>query len=234
MIVMPANASGWFWHCLARETGKIGHLFSPDAQRGPWPWLPYALDNGAFSCWDQKTNTFDAEKWQRTEDAWRRLLVWSQCAASPAMWAIVPDVPGNRDATLERWPRYAPDVIAAGIPPAIAAQDGMTPEDVRSLEPLPECVCVGGTTDWKWSTVEMWVHECADIGVHVLRCNAPDKLAWMQQLGVESTDGTGWNRGDKKQTAGLEQWARIGARPTIDPLWPHASKKVDRKQLHFA
>ena len=44
MIVMPANATGWFWHCLARETGRIGHLYSPGAQRGPWPWFPFALD----------------------------------------------------------------------------------------------------------------------------------------------------------------------------------------------
>ena len=35
MLVMPANSTGWFWHCLGRETGRIGHLFSPGAQRGP-------------------------------------------------------------------------------------------------------------------------------------------------------------------------------------------------------
>ena len=46
MIVMPANSSGWFWHSLARETGRLGHLYSPGGQMGPWPWFPYALDKG--------------------------------------------------------------------------------------------------------------------------------------------------------------------------------------------
>jgi hypothetical protein len=62
MIVMPACSSGWLWHSLARETGRIGHLYSPRSQRGPWPWFPYACDNGAFSCWNPIENTFDNEQ----------------------------------------------------------------------------------------------------------------------------------------------------------------------------
>lgn len=59
MIVMPANSSGWFWHSLARETGRLGHLYSPGGQRGPWPWFPYALDNGAYACWTVKHLSVD-------------------------------------------------------------------------------------------------------------------------------------------------------------------------------
>ena len=220
MLVMPANSSGWFWHSLARETGRLGHLYSPGAQRGPWPWFPYAMDNGAFPAWDQATNTWDAAKW--SESAWKALLFWAQAAPMRALWAIVPDVPGNAAATLERWARFAPIVERAGIPLAVAVQDGMTAETVRALSPAADVVAVGGSTDWKWSTAEQW---CRDFKrVHVLRCNSPTRLEQLESWGCESTDGTGWSRGDRKQTAGLEAWARKKAKRTKEPLWPHVCR----------
>lgn len=232
VIVMPANAAGWFWHCLARETGKIGHLYSPRDQRGPWPWLPYAFDNGAFSCWDQSSNTFNEAKWDAKVQAWREMLFWSQVREQKPRWAIVPDVPGNCDATLERWSRYAGEVASVGIPLALAVQDGMTPDHVRELDPFPEVICVGGTTDWKWETVSMWVSEFDR--VHVLRCNAPDKLQQMEDMGVESTDGTGWNRGDRKQTTGLETWARMEPTPTASPIAGFVCRQECKRQITFA
>lgn len=232
MIGMPSNASGWFWHSLARETGKLGHLFSPRGQRGPWPWLPYALDNGAFACWNPVANTFDDAKWAANEQAWRELIFWAQCAPIKPRWAIVPDVPGNREATLERWKKYAPELKACGIPLAVAVQDGMTPADVEQLAPAADVIAVGGSTEWKWQNVGMWAEHFPR--VHLLRCNAPDKLEYLEALGVESTDGTGWNRGDRKQTAGLESWCRKHAKPTTELLWPHASRARSRAQMAFA
>lgn len=223
---MPANASGWFWHTLARETGRLGHLYSPGAQRGPWPWFPYALDNGAFSCWDQATNTFDDVKWEQTERAWRQLIFWATAAAERPLWAIVPDVPGNAEATIERWPRFAPDLERAGITLAVAVQDGMSPADVRALTPAPRVICVGGTTEWKWSTAALWCESFPR--VHVLRCNSPERLHELERMGCESTDGTGWSRGDRKQTAGLEAWARSYVRPFTGPLWPYVCR-ADRE-----
>lgn len=233
MIVMPSNSTGWFWHSLARETGRIGHLYSPGAQRGPWPWFPYALDNGAFSCWEPAANTFDQARWSRTEPEWRRLLFWSQAAPIRPRWAIVPDVPGNAAATIERWPVFAQIVRAAGIPLAVAVQDGMSTEDVRQLVPRPDVVSVGGSTDWKWSTVERW---CRDFPrVHLLRCNMPERLQYLEDIGCESTDGTGWNRGDRRQTKGLEEWVRRRPIRSSDPLWPFVCRgpKTDR-QMAFA
>jgi hypothetical protein len=221
VIVMPANSSGWFWHSLARETGRLGHLYSPGAQRGPWPWFPYALDNGAFSCWDQDTNTFDAEKWAVTERAWHRLIVWSQVVPMRPLWAVVPDVPGNAEATLHRWAEYAPALTS--VPRALAVQNGMTVEQVKALHPAPAVIAVGGTTEWKWATVESWAR--AFPRVHLLRCNSPTKLYELEALGIESCDGTGWNRGDRKQTEGVEVWARTKASPVGHPLWPHACRQ---------
>lgn len=233
MIVMPAASCGWFWHALARETGRLGHLISPGDQRGPWPWFPYALDNGAFACWEPTSNTFDGGKWQTAEAKWHRLIFWAQSVALRPRWAIVPDVPGNWGATIERWSRYAQHVQAASIPLAVAVQDGATVESVQSLSPAPDVVCVGGSTEWKWKTAAMWA--AAYPRTHLLRCNAPDKLYWLESIGYESCDGTGWSRGDRKQTEGLETWARSRAKPVKDLLWPHVCRaKKQKLQETFA
>ena len=232
MIVMPANSTGWFWHCLARETGKIGHLFSPGAQRGPWPWFPYALDNGAYSCWDIATNEFDFDKWESTYLEWRKLIYWAASAVQRPRWAIVPDVVGDMEMTFESWDRHYRTVVDAEIVPALAVQDGMVPEDVRALDNIPSVICVGGTTDWKWSTIEMWAKEFPR--VHVLRCNMPDKLDWLELLGVESCDGTGWNRGSRKQTEGLEQFARKNPNPQLYSLAPHVCRTSKNGQMEWA
>lgn len=217
---MPANSTGWVAHSLARETGRLGHLFSPGAQRGPWSWFPYALDNGAYACWDEKTNRFDDAKWEVVELAWHRLIVWSQVAALRPLWAVVPDVPGNAERTFEKWARFAPTLTT--VRRALAVQDGMTVEMVKELHPPPHVIAVGGSKKWKWSTVETWA--AAFPRVHLLRCCAPDKLPYLETLGVESCDGTGWFRGDRKQTRGLEEWARSRAAPVTSPLWPHVCR----------
>lgn len=232
MLVMPACSTGWFWHCLARETGRIGHLYSPGSQRGPWPWFPYALDNGAFSCWDMHSNTFDNEKWANVEIQWKKLLLWCQFANLKPRWAIVPDVPGNSHATIERWSEFSHVVAQSEIPLAVAVQDGMTADDVRQLYPKPDVIAVGGTTEWKWDTVRMWCSEFPR--VHLLRCNSPEKLAFLESIGCESTDGTGWNRGDRKQTKGLEDWARKDPAPNTPMLYPYVCKEPKQDQLTFA
>lgn len=218
MIVMPANSTGWFFQILARETGKLGHLFSPGAQRGPYPWFPYAFDNGAFSCWEPKTNTFDNQAWGETEPKWLDLLRWGFANEQPPLWALVPDIPGNAEGTIERWSRYAPIAASYGFPLAVAVQDGMTPSDIRKLQPAPTVVFVGGSTEWKWGSVPMWCREFPR--VHVGRVNSPTKLRYLEGLRVESCDGTGWNRGDMKQTSGLEEWCRERTSPYTGRIAP--------------
>lgn len=223
MLVMVANNTGWLVHCLARETGRIGHLYSPDAQRGPYPWLPYACDNGAFACWDGKTNEWDEDAWQRNLPRWQSLMCWAQIATQKPLWCVVPDVIGNAEATLRRWAEYAPQVP---FPRAMAVQDGMTPADVLALKVQPDVIAIGGSTEWKWNSLPMW--RAAFKRVHLLRCNIPGKLAELEADGIESTDGTGWLRGSVAQTAGLEEWARRGGGSM---LWPHWMKgKADDKQ----
>ena len=230
MIVMPANSTGWICHSLARETGRLGHLYSPGAQRGPWPWLPYALDNGAYSCWDERTNSYDDGMWRALEPEWNLLILWAQSAPVAPLWAIVPDVPGDAAATFDYWERFAPQM--GGFTRALAVQNGMTVDQVEALSPAPSVIAVGGSTEWKWDTVAMWA--AAFPRVHLLRCNSPTRLYDLERWGVESCDGTGWFRGDRTQTEGLEEWARSRAAPVSSPLWPHSCRQPkEPKQRSF-
>lgn len=183
MIVMVSNATGIEIGLLAgKYPGSVGHLFSPDGQRGPWRELPYALDNGA---WGAHKN---ARAWD--EAGWRQLLNWSALSGISPLWAVVPDVVADREQTLRKWPTYAPVVRSFGFRPAFAAQDGMTFDDV----PDSECVIfLAGSTKWKLENIAPW---CARFPgrVHVARVNTWDRLARCWHAGAISVDGTGWFR----------------------------------------
>jgi hypothetical protein len=69
-----------------------------------------------------------------------------------------------------------------------------------------EVVFIGGTTDWKWRSIDLW---CSSFPrVHVGRVNGYDGLIRCACAGAESVDGTGWFRGDKQQLAGLLRFLR--------------------------
>jgi hypothetical protein len=192
---MVSNINGTSVGIIAeRYRGSLGHLYSPGAQRGPWPELPYGLDNGAYMAW-HKNLEFD-------KDAWRRLLEWSAESGQPPLWALVPDSVADRDRTLEKWERFSPVVRAAGFRPAFAVQDGMTFADV----PDSDCMLfLGGTTAWKVAAIPTW---CARFPgrVHVGRVTEAKRLWLCYESGAASVDGNGWHR--------------ITAKPGLRPQWP--------------
>lgn len=182
MIVMLANTTGARTGYLAgRFSGRIGHLFSPGAQRGPYEFIPYALDNGAFTAYKHEL------EWD--ESRWLKLLEWAKLNGQRPLWTLVPDVVGDKAATLERWNKYAPVADSYGWPLAFAVQDGMEPCDVPSDA---DVIFVGGTTEWKWRTMPMWAGEFDH--VHVGRVNEYRRLWQCYERRVRSTDGTGWLR----------------------------------------
>ena len=164
----------------ATYPGRIGHLYSPGGERGPWPYVPYALDNGAWGAFKNAT------EWSAAD--WRYLLRWAAMSGQPPLWALVPDVVGDRQRTIESWHLYAPEVRALGLRPAFAVQDGMTFEDV----PTDDCALfLGGSTEWKDEAIGPW---CAAFPgrVHVGRVNNWDRLIRCWRAGAVSVDGTGW------------------------------------------
>ncbi len=198
MMVMPANNSSAIVHYWAgKHPGKIGWLVGPTAapKTKLRPWMPFALDNDAFSAW------VSGDPWN--EHAWREMLTRVDRSGMNPRWALVPDVVADRAATLAKWEEFSPVVSAIGWPLAFAAQDGMTPNDVPKNA---DVVFVGGTTVWKWRNLPMWTKACPR--VHVGRVNSVEKLHVCERLGVESVDGTGWMRDTMGggKAIGLESW----------------------------
>ncbi len=178
-------------YLAGRYLGQVGHLYSPGGQRGPWSFLPYALDNGAYSAHLAKS------AWG--PEGWLKLLEWAKLSGRAPLWILVPDVVGDRVGTLAAWEQWSPVARDYGWPLAFAVQDGMTATDIPAGAAV---VFVGGSTEWKWKTVSMWCD--AFPRVHVGRVNTYRRLWDCADSGAESCDGTGWMRGDQKQLRGLE------------------------------
>lgn len=197
LMVMPANHSSAQVHFWAGAyPGNIGWLVGPSAMSKTKlrKWMPFALDNDAFTAWTSG-NPWD-------EAAWRKMLVDVKLSGLSPLWVLVPDVVTDREATLANWERYAPVAASYGWPLAFAVQDGMTPADLP-----PDCVIfVGGSTDWKWQSLPTWT--ATGRAVHVGRVNELAKLHVCERLGVRSVDGTGWMQGSEhgRQAKALGYW----------------------------
>jgi hypothetical protein len=191
MIVMPANNNAMrVGHLAGKYPGRIGHLYSPGGLRGPYDFMPFALDNGRYPAWDKGI------EWN--EEAFLGMLERVQESRLAPRWVLVPDRVGDRDGTLREWDAWCHRLEQFSWPLAFAAQDGMSIDDVPQEAAV---VFVGGTTKWKRSTLWQW---CQDFPrVHVGRINTGLWLWECHRAGAESCDGTGWLRGDPKQWADL-------------------------------
>jgi hypothetical protein len=182
-MVMVSNQTGIEVGLLAGQyPGRIGHLFSPGGERGPWREIPHALDNGAWPAFK------NGRPWNEAE--WRALLTWAAMAGIPPLWVLVPDVVGDRDGTLRAWQQFEHVVRGYGFRRAFAVQNGMTFADV----PDDDCVLfLGGSDDWKDAAIAPW---CAQFPgrVHVGRVNHWKRLVASWRAGAVSVDGTGWFR----------------------------------------
>ena len=188
MMVMVSNNGGAGMHYLAgRFPGRVGHLYSPagwDAVK-PRKWLPFALDNGAFTGFD--------------EAAFFGMLDQIKLSGLKPRWVAVPDAVSDRGQTLSNWERYWRRCAEYGWPLAFVVQDGMKPEDVPEDAAV---VFVGGSMIWKLRSLEEWAQRFDR--VHVGRINT-ERLLWVcHDAGIESVDGTGWYH--DKQFADLEKY----------------------------
>jgi hypothetical protein len=196
-MVMVSNATGIeVGYLAARYPDFIGHLYSPGGERGPWPFVPYAIDNGAWPAFK------NGRPWSESE--WRRLLTWSALSGQRPLWSIVPDAVGDKDGTLTMWARYSGDVARLGFVPAFAAQDGMTFDDVPAEAGV---VFLGGSTEWKLAAIKPWCRAFPG-RVHVGRVNTWERLWLCYQAGAVSVDGTGWFR-KSERGGGISQHTEL-------------------------
>ena len=180
-MVMPGNDRGCWWGYLCgKYPNRIGSLISPGWWKNPVPFADYALDNGAFVGFDELKFMELIEKAKRVK---------------PPKWIVVPDVVGDKAATIRLWNEWESRLRPLRWPLAMAMQDGMTPKDFRG-----DVAFIGGSTKWKWRNLRMW----ADVPrFHVGRVNTERHLWQSHEAGAESCDGTGWFRDVEEELPGL-------------------------------
>ena len=213
MLIM--GQSNRIWHFFAgRYPGSVGVLVGPSyGTKVPIdPWMPFCLDNDAFTAWRDK------KPWD--EEAWRNFLARIRMTGLKPIWVAVPDSVGNRQETLSKWAKFEPAISQLGWPKAFCVQDGMTPCDVPASA---DVVFVGGTDVWKFRNLRSWTENFSR--VHCARVNSPEKIELCEELGCESVDGTGWfrdpSRADKLPALKffIEGGRRLRTNDLLPGLW---------------
>ena len=143
----------------------------------------WALDNGAWTAFNMGV-PFDTEKF-------RGVLDWSREQETPPDWIVVPDVLGSPE-SVNFSRSWFPLVCEYTSLPLIAVQDGMGPEDIEEFVSAGAGVFLGGSTEYKLSTLSSWGDYCRERGIyyHVGRVNTQRRIWACAAAGADSFDGT--------------------------------------------
>ncbi len=173
------------------------------------PDMPWALDNGRFAVWSA------GKEWD--QNRFMDLIDKALTKNRPPEWVVVPDEVGNAEKTFDEWHEWYPmlEQDPFDFKLALAVQDGMTPDSVKRFctPRQPDVIFVGGTTRFKWRTLQSWCD--AFPRVHVGRVNTERQLWMVQRAGAESSDGTGWFRGDPVNGEQVRQLRRYLTRSNV-------------------
>lgn len=146
--------------------------------------MRYALDNGAWSAFNQKVD------WDE-----RGFLDALGRVGDAADWVVAPDIVGGGLSSLTRTLQWLPrlDHIKCVL---IAVQDGLRTGDVAPYLCRRIGVFVGGSTDYKLRSMPFWGREAAkrNAYMHVGRVNSAVRIRLCAEAGAHSFDGTSASR----------------------------------------
>lgn len=147
--------------------------------------MPYALDNGAWTAF-QQGEPFDELAFGRAVD----LL------GERADWIVLPDIVAGGMASLEFSLRWLERLEGIPTKLLLAVQNGMEPDDVRELLSPAIGIFVGGDTQWKLQTLNSWglLARRRNCHLHVGRVNSARRITLCAAAGVNSIDGTSATR----------------------------------------
>ena len=152
--------------------------------RGAWrtEGFPYAIDNGAWTSY-QKGEPFDEGAFRGCVDA----------LGEGADWIVLPDIVAGGLRSLEYSLKWIDRITG---PRLIAVQDGMVPADVSSLLGPEVGIFLGGSTEWKLTTMRAWGQLARSAGCiyHVARVNTHRRIRMCIEAGAHSCDGTSVTR----------------------------------------
>lgn len=190
----------------AMRSGLIGAMMNPADGKAleSLDGISFAADNGRF-----------ADNW--TETRWLRSLERLRPLQAQVLFAVVPDVVADADATLIQWRRWAPIVRGLGYRTAYAAQNGLDLNEIPWDE--IDCWFTGGTTAWKLSTE---AYEAAALArshgkwTHMGRVNSLKRLRVARDAGYDSADGTFIKFGPDINLDRIRGWLRrLDAEPHL-------------------
>lgn len=132
------------------------------------------------------------------------------------LFVTVPDVPYDAKATAGRFADWAP--LLSHLPLALCIQDGAGDVGIPWGWPNLRALFLAGSTDYKLST-EMaeicWEGKVRGLHLHGGRINSRERIRRMLEMGVDSIDGTGFDRyRDKNLAWGLDE---VSAASSVTP-----------------
>lgn len=168
---------------------------------------PFAIDNGAWVDF-RHDRLFDMVQFNLLIDQLGKL----------SDWVIAPDIVGGGLASLQKsltW-RYSYNKSKV----LLAAQDGMSPDDLAPHLNKATGIAVGGSTAFKIETLPAWSRLAAvkNCYLHVLRVNTRQRLTACSVAKANSIDGTSATMYSKNAPI-LRRWVdELNKQPTLE-VW---------------
>jgi len=143
--------------------------------------LSYALDNGSWSAFTS------GKPWSE-----KRFVSALLRVGRKADFVCLPDIVEGGMESLLLSLSWRDRVLAATQRALIPVQDGMSPDGVRAHLSPRVGIFVGGSTDFKESTMAMWASVARESGswCHVGRVNTARRIALCAAARVDSFDGS--------------------------------------------
>lgn len=189
---------------LAPGRDFLGMMTTPRVRYRVFPDIRWAADN---ACGPGRGGAIAPN--YPGDERWHSWLM--RHASGPelpsCMFAVVPDVVGDADATLRRFRVLSQRVRSLGYPVALAAQNGLRSSEVPWDE--ISVLFIGGDTAWKLGrdAADLCL-EARERGlfVHFGRVNSEKRIRHAIAVGATSADGTYLKADPHKNLPRLEGW----------------------------
>lgn len=187
-MIAYASRTGTRRNLDALEAAGWRLLVSAASPRDPGGFR-YALDNGAWS-WTRDGGDFREAPFEAAVERF----------GERADFVVVPDLVARGRESLElslRWlPRLEARLPWPGPRLLLAAQDGITEEDLAGVLSDRVGIFVGGSTEWKLATMVAWGALARRRGayLHVGRVNTARRIRLCHDAAASSFDGSSVSR----------------------------------------
>ena len=189
---------------------KGGVMFTPEmGNKLNLSGVTWAADNGCYTAGDR----FDAGRWLTFLERWRGQGI--------CLFAVLPDVPFDHDATLARSLPQIDTVRQLGYRPALAIQNG------ASVAHIPweaiDAVFIAGDKSFKTSTTAWEVCRAAKRlhkHIHIARRNSKRAMQAAYDMGADTIDGTFLRWAPDQNWQRMQRWfTEFCSHDELAPAW---------------